>query len=321
MPLLERGGKHTKLYANIMLLTVAIIWGSTLVVMKATTDTINPTLLIAMRFLMAGVVLGVLFFRKLLVIKRGELIGGLVIGVLLFFAHAVQTIGVTDAKGDAGRSGFLGAAYCIIVPFIYWAFERVRPDRYNIMAAVLCIAGIGLISFGGAPTLDLNPDAGLLGFTMADTLALGSAFFFAASIVAIDKYTKNQDAITITILQFFFAGIFAAIATLIREPAAVQNALWSDALWGAVLYLGLVATAFALLLQNVAQTHTDANSAAIILGTESIFCVLFGVAFNAEPMSMVLLWGFVLIFAAILISETKLSFLRRRNKENSPSVG
>ncbi|PIE83930.1 MAG: EamA family transporter [Bacteroidia bacterium] len=311
MPILSAGGRGNKLIAGLMLLIVAIIWGSTLVVMKATTGTINPMLLIAIRFLMAGVVLGAIFLRKFQRIGRQDLIGGLVIGLLLFAAHALQTMGVTDAKGDAGRSGFLGAAYCIIVPFICWAVERERPDRYNLMAAVLCVVGIGLISFGGAPTLDLNPDAGLLGFTLADTLALASAFLFAASIVAIDRYTKHQDAITITILQFFFAGLFATLATLVREPAAVVNAAWSGGLWGAVLYLGLVATAFALLLQNVAQKYTDPNSAAILLGTESIFGVLFGVAFNAEPISGVLLWGFVLIFAAILISETKLAFLRR----------
>ena len=79
----------------------------------------------------------------------------------------------------------------------------------------------------------------------------------------------------------------------------------------AVGYLAILATAVALLLQNIGQKYTDANSAAIILGTESLFCVLFGVIFYGEKITTMLAIGFVLIFAAIIVSETKLKFLRR----------
>jgi len=70
-----------------------------------------------------------------------------------------------------------------------------------------------------------------------------------------------------------------------------------------------VATAVALLLQNLGQKYTDPSSAAIILGTESIFCVVFGVFVSDEKVTSMLAIGFVLIFLAIIVSETKLSFL------------
>ena len=298
---------NTKLWARLALLLVAVIWGSTLVVSKSTTGTIHPNLLIAMRFLIACVVLAVVFFKRLKQINAAYWGSGLIIGLCLFLAHSAQTLGVTDAAGDPGRSGFLSAAYCVIVPFLAWAVNRVRPDRYNLLAAVLCVSGIGLISFGEA-AVEVNQYAG---FSLPDALALLSGIFFAAHIVTIERFSREKDPIVITILQFLFAGLFATIAVFVQEPKAIEMAQWGTDLWMAIGYLAILATAVALLLQNIGQKFTDANSAAIILGTESLFCVLFGVLFSGEKITTMLAIGFVLIFAAIIVSETKLKFLRR----------
>lgn len=298
-----------KLGARLALLFVAIIWGSTLVVSKSTTGTIHPNLLIALRFLIACVVLGLVFIKRLKKINASYLVSGLVIGFCLFLAHSAQTFGVTDGGGDPGRSGFLSAAYCVIVPFLAWIVNRVRPDRYNIIAAVLCVSGIGLISFGENPTSMEGTQ--YAGFSLPDALALLSGIFFAAHIVTIERFSREKDPILITILQFLFAGFFGTIAVFVQEPKAIQLAQWSNDLWMAIGYLAIVATAIALLLQNLGQKFTDASSAAIILGTESLFCVLFGVLFANEKITPMLAMGFVLIFAAIFVSETKLSFLRR----------
>ena len=307
-------GGSSKLWARLALLLVAIIWGSTLVVSKSTTGTIHPNLLIALRFLIAFVVLALVFFKRLKQFNASYWVSGLVIGFCLFLAHSAQTLGVTDGGGDPGRSGFLSAAYCVIVPFLAWAVNRVRPDRYNIIAALLCITGIGLISFG-----ELSPEqqaaAQYAGFTLPDALALLSGIFFAAHIVTIERFSKEKDPILVTIMQFLFAGVFAVIAVLFQDMDAVQNAQWSEELWLSVGYLAIIATALALLLQNLGQKFCDANSAAIILGTESLFCVLFGVLYSGEKITTMLAIGFVLIFAAILVSETKLSFLRKSRQK------
>lgn len=301
---------RTSLLAKLALLTVAIIWGSTLVVSKSTTGTIAPNFLIALRFLIAFVLLGIIFFNKLKRINRDYIIAGVVIGFCLFLAHSMQTLGVTDAEGDPGRSGFLSACYCVVVPFLSWLINRIRPDRYNLMAAVLCLFGIGMVSFG-----DVDPallaESSVAGFTEPDALALLSGVFFAAHIVMIERFGRGKDPILLTIMQFIFAGLFAIVLVLIREPEAIAQTQWG-VVWKAVAYLAVVATAIALVLQNVGQKYTEANGAAIILGTESIFCVLFGVAIYNEKVSMLSAIGFLLIFLAIIVSETKLSFLRSK---------
>lgn len=302
-------GNRTRLLARLALLVVAIIWGSTLVVAKSTTGTIAPNLLIACRFLIAFVVLALVFMGRLHKLTKQYFLSGLVIGFCLFLAHSAQTIGVTDAQGDPGRSGFLSASYCVIVPFLFWAVDKHKPDIYNIVAAVLCVAGIAFVSFGEAKPAEGAHAAAFAGFSWPDFLALLSGIFFAAHIVAVEKFSRGKDPVLITIVQFLFAGIFSSVTVAIQEPDAIAMVQW-DVVWKAVLYLSIVATALALLLQNLGQKHTDPNSASIILGTESIFCVIFGMWFYDETVTLMLGVGFVLIFLAILVSETKLKFLR-----------
>ena len=84
-----------------------------------------------------------------------------------------------------------------------------------------------------------------------------------------------------------------------------------------LLYLAVMCTAVALLLQNIGQKYTNPSTAAIILGFESIFGILIPVLIGIESLTVFSVIGFVFIFAAIIVSETKLSFL----KKNEITVG
>ena len=94
-------------------------------------------------------------------------------------------------------------------------------------------------------------------------------------------------------------------------PASIE---WTGGTVGGVLYLALACTALSLLLQNVGQKYTNPSSASLILSLESVFGVLFGVFFFHEILNLRLITGFVLIFVAIVISETELSFLKGKKK-------
>ena len=79
------------------------------------------------------------------------------------------------------------------MPFLYWAVARKRPDRYNIAAAVLCIAGIGLVSVTGENAAAIS---------IGDGLTLVGGFFFAAHIVAVARFSEGRDIFLLTAIQF-----------------------------------------------------------------------------------------------------------------------
>ena len=76
--------------------------------------------------------------------------GGL-FGVFLFIAYTTQTFGLTGTTPS--KNAFLTATYCVLVPFLAWRVFHRRPDQYNLLAAFLCITGVGLVSLSGDLTV------------------------------------------------------------------------------------------------------------------------------------------------------------------------
>lgn len=293
-----------KALPSLALFTAAIIWGSSFFVVKNTVDVFPPNILLGFRFTIGFALLCLIFHKRLRKIDKGYLISGVVVGAFLFLAYCVQTMGIQTTT--AGKNAFLTAIYCVIVPFLFWIVNKKRPDGYNFIAAFICIVGIGLVSLSGG-----------LSIGKGDALTLLGGLFYACQIVAIAKFAGNRDPILLTIVQFGTAAILSWIVGLSTETFSFTG-IPAEA-WGGLLFLAVCATTVALLLQNVGQKYTNPSSAAVILSLESVFGVLFAVLFAGEQLTGRLIVGFALIFVAILISETKLSFLRRKKPSALPS--
>ena len=279
--------------AKIAMLTATIIWGSSFIIVKDITDVWPSGFLLAVRFTIACLLLAAVFYKRLHLIDKQYLKSGVVIGFMLFMAYYTQTIGITDTT--PGKNAFLTAFYCVLVPFMFWLVDKKRPDIYNIMAAFICILGIGLVSLTQKFTIGFG-----------DSLTLVGAVFYAAHIVCVAKLARDKDPWLITVLQFGVAAILSWVVTIAAEPAPTD---FSMGVWGGALYLAVLCTAVALSFQNFGQKYTHPSAAAIILSLESVFGVIFSVIFYHEVLTAKIVAGFVLIFVSVLISETKLSFL------------
>ncbi len=279
---------------KLALFIAAFIWGSSFFIMKDTVDVFPPYILLGIRFTIASILLGIIFFKRLRQINYDYVRKGAVIGLLLFLAYSTQTIGITETT--PGKNAFLTAVYCVIVPFLFWLVDRSKPDRYNFFAALICISGIGLVALKG----DFS-----IGYGDAFTLLGG--FLYAGHMVSVAKLGKERDPIILTILQFAFAALFSWCIGLTFEKFPGN---WeTDNLIG-LLYLAIFATAAALLFQNMGQKWTHPSAAAIILSLESVFGVLFSIVFYGEQLTGRLTIGFLMIFIAVVVSETKLSFIK-----------
>ncbi|WP_311482528.1 DMT family transporter [uncultured Anaerococcus sp.] len=297
----KTSGKN--LLGKALLLIVAILWGSSLTVVKVAQETFKPNMILAIRFTVSALILSIIFWKKLRKMTKDDLKSGLSIGVFLFMAYSVQTIGV--GYTDPGRSAFLSASYCVIVPFLAWFAMKIRPDRFNIIAAAFTIVGIYFVSMAGGDggsVFDQGKEA-----IIGDGFALLSGVLFAAHIVAVTKLSENKDPILMTILQFTMAAILSIIVTFVFEDNS--SILLSKKSVLEVGYLAVMCTTVALLLQNIGQKFATASSAALILATESIFGILIPVLMGIESLTTNKIIGFILIFIAIVISETKLNFL------------
>ena len=109
---------------QLALFTAAMIWGSSFFIVKNTVDVFSNNYLMAIRFTAGCLLLALLFPKKLRQLDRTCLLQGTVLGVLIFAAYCIQTIGLMETT--PGKNAFFTAVYCVIVPFLYWAVDRLR---------------------------------------------------------------------------------------------------------------------------------------------------------------------------------------------------
>ena len=287
----------TKNLGRIALLAATLLWGISFVLMKNILENIPPLYILAVRFCGAALILLPFCAGKLKTLDKSYLIGGAAMGVSLLLGYLFQTFGLQLTT--PGKNAFLTSTYCVITPFLYWAFIRKKPDRFNAAAALVCIAGVGLISLDN----DLRIGTG-------DALTIVCGFFFALHIVMTARYVSGRNPVILAMLQFAAAGVISLLGAVVFEqaPSAVSQA---DLL--SVVFLMIVCTAGCLLLQVYGQKYTPPSQAAVILTLESVFGALSSVLILNEHLTPRLALGFALTFAAVIVSETKLGFLRKRN--------
>ncbi|MBP9477692.1 MAG: DMT family transporter [Sebaldella sp.] len=291
-------------YADLLLLLVAIIWGTGFTASKIAVDSgVMPFMMMSLRFGIASIaLLGLVLFKKCKITKK-EVIAGVIIGIFLYAAFATQTIGIQYTTSS--KNAFLTGTNVIFVPYLCWIIFRRKPDKFVFISTLLAFLGICLLS------VDVN-ELGSFTMNKGDIYTLFCALFFALHIISLDYFTKTYDTIVLAFLQILFACIFSIISAVFSGQ--LTTTMSTNGLL-ATLYLGIFSTFLAFTIQTVAQKYTSSNKTVIILSTEAVFGAIFSIIVLHEHFSTKLLFGCILILAAILISETKLNFLYKYRRK------
>lgn len=290
---------NKKIQGRLALFVTTLIWGTSFVVLKNTLDSVPVLWVLAIRFSGAAVLMLLASMKDFKKLTIPCLRSGCIMGALLFAAYIFQTYGLFYTT--PGKNAFLTAVYCVLVPFLYWLILKKRPDKYNISAALICIVGVGFVSLSGEKTVQLG-----------DALTIVGGLLFAFHIIATASATAAGSPLLLTAVQMSAAAVLCWLSVLFFSPA-VPVISGDSAV--AIVYLCVMCTAACFFLQTFGQKHTPPAAAAVIMTFESVFGTLLSVCLGKEKLSVPLVCGFLLIFISVLISETKLEFLRRK-KEN-----
>jgi drug/metabolite transporter (DMT)-like permease len=241
----------TRLQANALLLLAGSIWGMGFIAQAQAMDSIGPYLFIALRFIVACVV--VLPFaimesrRYSRVDKSGVHKGGqelelsdvlkfCLIGLALFAGMASQQVGLLSTS--VTNSGFLTGLYVVFTPLVAIALYRDMPHVVIWPAAALSLVGIYLLSGG---------DLGAL--VVGDFLTILSALFWAIQVVLIARFVGNTGRpLALSLVQFAVTAILAFLVALMTEPI-----VWEQIVKAApqILYTGVFASGVAFTLQVI----------------------------------------------------------------------
>jgi drug/metabolite transporter (DMT)-like permease len=295
--------------ADLVLLFVALIWGSAFAVQRVAAQYFDPFTFNGLRFLLGGLVL--LPFSKLNpmqrrprplavihsdteqvvttpYLERRAIIFILIAGALLFGAAGLQQAGLETTT--AGNAGFITTLYVVLVPIILVIFWREKIHRLSWLGAGIAIIGSLLLSTGGT-----------LRLAHGDALVMAGAMLWALHMILVSRAVKHMDVLTFSTGQYLTAGLFNMLVSLgMNMPLGGLSTAW----W-TVLYIGLLSTAVGYTLQGLGQKYAPATDATILLSMEAVFAALTGYIFLGETMIFVQLIGCGLIIAAVLITQLK----------------
>ncbi|KFF30832.1 EamA-like transporter family protein [Bifidobacterium bombi DSM 19703] len=278
--------------ARVMLLACAALWGASYLVAKDVISVIPPQWLMTIRTGGACLIMLLIFHKQIIPsLKPTIVVPALVVGATYYATMVLQTNGLRTI--DSGRSAFLTASYCVLTPFAAWLALRQRPGLLNVVAAVICLIGVGLVS--------LKPGTSSVSLSQGDVMTLLCAVIFAINLTYLGVYSKRFNALAVTFVQFAVAFVCFLIGALFTEPR--PTGAWLDApVVTGVLYLLLGATTLGQIMQNTGLKYLSATNASILMCTESLFAQLFSSVFGGERIGGVTILGFAFIFAAVLLS-------------------
>lgn len=275
------------------LILTAAIWGFAFVVVKDSVDTIPPVYMVSIRYTIAAVLLGFVLIPQFKKLNRYYWIHGAVTGLMLALGYITQTIGCKYTT--AGKNAFLTTIYVILIPLISWPLNKKRPHFVVFLSAVIALVGIGLLA--------LRNEGGVLGFNVGDILTLICGLFYALHIIFTAKFSQDKNPVILTWIQFIVAAVFSWSVSPLIDGSFSVALLKSSRVIFSMLYLGIFSSLVAFLLQNICLKYMESSLASLFLSLESVFGVIFSAIFLRERMTLVMIFGCVLIFAAITIAD------------------
>lgn len=267
------------------LIAVTVIWGGGFVASDMALKSLRPFQIMAIRFLLATILMGGASIRELKGIDFKELRAGILMGCALFVGFAFQIVGLQYTTlqkciSDRLKRGY-GALYCI-------SDFKEKISMKSIAGAVMAIFGVGLLS------LEKNLSLGL-----GDALTLVCAVGFAFQIFFTSEFVKKYRAVVLNFVQMLTAVLLSVVSLFLFGETEFHVTAQG---WLSVLYLGVISTALCYLLQTASQRYVDETKAAIILSMESVFGTIFSILILHEQVTLRMICGCVIILAAVIVS-------------------
>ena len=271
--------------ATLLLVSVTAVWGSTFFLIREVVRQLSPADFLAVRFTVAAVVIMAVFWRPVRRLSRRELAVGAALGGLYGVAQVLQTVGL--AHTDASRSGFITGTYVVLTPVFGALLLRDRVPRSTWLAVGMATAGLAALSLRG------------VGFGYGVVLTLAAAAVYALHIIGLGRWSSSGSASGLAAVQMV---VIALVCLVCAAPGGVELPSGTGP-WLSVLYMALVAGAFAMWAQTWAQSHLPAARAAIVMTLEPVFAAAFAVTLGSESLTAPMLLGGALVVAAMYVVE------------------
>lgn len=274
----------------ILLILGCSFWGISYPVTKLAVGNLSPNTFLLYRFLLATIVLCFVFSKSLKATNRESLLMGAKLAIPLLVGIHLQTLGLKYSS--ASQCSLIASTCVVIVPVLKVVFYKKNVDLKIWIAALMALIGTAVISLKGDFKISIG-----------DLYTTAGSFGFAIYLINVERYTAKRNIIPTIVPMFATCTIVTLILALLDANANWQPE--SNVFWLGIIYCAFFSTAFMYSVSNIAQRYISAEKVAIIYLFEPVFAAFFAFLILDESLSMRLLLGGALIFAATIISEIK----------------
>lgn len=284
--------------ANLILLSVAFVWGATFVLVEHAIAFFPPFLFNSIRFLLAAITLWliiIIFFSNQIKQINMKMIGaGVILGIWLFGGFMSQTIGLLYTT--SGKAGFITGLSVVLVPIFSYFLLKLKLKKNAVIGISISTVGLYLLTFGD-----------IAGVNIGDLFVFFCAIFFALQIVFTGKYAPHYATLVLATVQISTVAVFCIIGAIMNGEWAVlrenPHFLFEPAvLWG-IIICALLATSFAYVAQTELQKFSTPTQVALIFATEPVFAALADFLWNDRWLTTISLLGCLFILGGMILSE------------------
>lgn len=280
-----------------ILLLLALVWGSSFILMKIGLKSFSNDQAAAIRILLASLVLLPYSIKNLKHLKRKDLKSILVVGFIGSFIPAFLFT-KAQTRIDSAMAGMLNSLTPVFTLLIGMMFHKFRFTWKQVIGLSLGLTGaLGLITLGEQVSIrNINSYAFLI---------VLATIFYAVNVNEVKAHLTHLTGMQITALSFFFTGPVALIYLFTTSfEYTIQQAHWQLHL-AALAALGIIGTAFALLLMNSLIRRVSPLFAASVTYIIPIFAIFWGVI-DGERISLFhLLFMTIILFGVYMINRKK----------------
>jgi len=284
--------KLLELRADFLLLTVAIAWGVTFLMVQEAIETVPVYSFLFYRFLIATILMAIIAYKFYDKINKQTIFYGFVLGTFLFSAFATQTFGLAYTKSSI--VAFITGLNVILVPFFAYVIFKDHVRKMVFIGSIVAVIGLYLLTMSGELTLGFG-----------ELLTLICSALFALQILFTDKYSKKVNVFMLVLFQFLTVTIYSLIFSLTLDEVTF-NVSMDGAFLKAVIVTSVFATVYAFLIQTYMQQFTTPTKTAIIFTMEPVSAGVYGYFVGNELLTSIQILGAVFIIFAVLLAELKL---------------
>ncbi|MDE1184241.1 DMT family transporter [Paraburkholderia sp.] len=291
-----RRHERVALWSDLMLLAVAVVWGTSYGVVKSALVFYPVLGLLALRF---GITFALLSpsLRALRHADARTLRGVVGAGGVLFAIFLCETFGVLLTR--AANAAFLISLCVVLTPLLEWPLLKRKPGGIEWAAVSLSLVGAWLLA--GDVSLTLNT---------GDLLILAAALLRALNVCLTRRVMRTSalPPLTVTAVQSGVVAIGSVVAALTVAPDQwrhVPSFAAHSGFWFSVVYLILACTLFAFFAQNYAIKRSSPTRVALLMGSEPAFGAVFACVWLGESIATRAWLGGGLIVAASLLATVR----------------